>query len=337
MAFNDSTLPALSAKAFQDALEGDYIKLFAATSTHTSFYPPALSHLVHVCPDIASKPAVPPTTPNLSDRPKRDPFQGPDYGRGEKIVELDVTADNGEPTTYACLQNMNALAPEHFLCTPRDFRSQTSDLLREDLLVAWRIVGAYAKEGRETMCFFNGGPLAGASQPHLHVQFIPFQRGAPGPEALARSLPPSSLPRALPLPYLHLCVSLPDLPSDPTLLSKALFTTYSSLLAASNSYRARLAEKDLPPAGPKRASYNLFLSKSHMHLIPRTNRLAVIPRIASKTSTSGEDWSISVNGLAYLTYWYVGTREEGTDLESYGLARVLVESGYDTKLWDEFQ
>ena len=45
-----------------------------------------------------------------------------------------------------------------------------------------------------------------------------------------------------------------------------------------------------------------------------------------------DDWSISVNGLAYLTYWYAGTVEEAQDLKTYGLARILVESGYDVKV-----
>lgn len=155
IALDDAALPGTIAKSFEDAVEAEYISLFAASSTHASHDPPALAHLVHVCPDLASKPPVPPKTPDLSNRPKRDPFQGPDYGRGERIVELEVEGDDGEPVTYGLLQNMNALAPEHFVCTPRDFRPQTTDLLREDLLAAWRVVSAYAKEGRETLCFFK--------------------------------------------------------------------------------------------------------------------------------------------------------------------------------------
>lgn len=51
----------------------------------------------------------------------------------------------------------------------------------------------------------SGGPLAGASQAHLHMQFLPFQGGTPpGFEALARSLPP--------------CASSPLLPPQPSLI-----------------------------------------------------------------------------------------------------------------------
>ena len=67
-----------------------------------------------------------------------------------------------------------------------------------------------------------------------------------------------------------------------------------------------------------------------MHLIPRRDRLARIPRKASRVE--GEEGKqilrLSVNGLLVMGYWYVGTREEAEDLADYGVERVLQESAY---------
>ena len=99
-------------------------------------------------------------------------------------------------------------------------------------------------------------------------------------------------PVALPLPYLHLCVAVPTLSTNPKELSQALWSTYSSLLAASEARLASLDDRDLPPSGAKRESYNMFLSVTHMHLVPRTNRLVVIPRILSKDKQPGDRKSV---------------------------------------------
>ena len=69
------------------------------------------------------------------------------------------------------------------------FRPQTSKLVPSDLEIANLVVQSYAQRGRDLICFFNGGPLAGASQPHLHLQFCPYQHDVPPlMEVIASSL-----------------------------------------------------------------------------------------------------------------------------------------------------
>lgn len=155
----DLALPARIASTFDQSVEDGFIHYFKATTTTLIHDPPNLEHRVYVCPDLAAKPQVPPKTPNLSDEPRRDPFQGPDFGRGEKVEELLVDAGAGrEPAVYSVVHNLYALHEEHFMCIPLfpgGFRPQTSDLLPEDLVAGWRLVRAYADVGRETFCFFK--------------------------------------------------------------------------------------------------------------------------------------------------------------------------------------
>lgn len=53
--------------------------------------PPSLSH-VH-------------STPDLTKLSKKDPFEGPEYGPGEKVMELN----SSDGSSYALVHNMYAL------------------------------------------------------------------------------------------------------------------------------------------------------------------------------------------------------------------------------------
>ncbi|BGP21007.1 hypothetical protein JCM10213v2_009186 [Rhodosporidiobolus nylandii] len=371
------SLPTQIRTSFSASLAAEHITLYAAE--HVSLAtddPRGLTQFVHVVPQLAEKPAVPPSTPDLSkiQEGKRDVFAGPEFGEGEKICDLWEPADEEpadgeqgeegegkERRMYSLVHNLHALFP-----VPYEFRPQTSDLLPSDLAVAWRVVKSYAEEGREAVCFFNGGPLAGASQAHLHLQFTPFQHSLPPAcEALARSLPypppspsstssPSSdlarsekLAARLPVPWVHFYLPLPSCLTSSSSASsssarEALFETYQTLLATRTAYLSTLPESALPPAGPKRESYNLFLTSSFMHLVPRTDRLVRVPRISSLSSASegeeGEEdkeFTLSVNGLLFLSYFFVASPEEAEDLRSYGLGRTLRGAGYANEEYRE--
>ncbi|GAA6009450.1 hypothetical protein JCM10207_003785 [Rhodosporidiobolus poonsookiae] len=367
------SLPAQIALSFADSLSRDYISLYDSTSVLPITDDPragpgeagSFTQFIHVVPQLGTKPPIPLKTPDLSRVGKRDPFEGPEFGEGEKIV--DLTASDG--ATYSLVHNLHALFREHIMAVPHfppgaPFRPQTSDLTQTDLEVAWRVVEAYEKEGREAVCFFNGGPLAGASQAHLHLQFTPFQHGIPPAcEALARSLPfpppspsasssaaqvngdaptptPTPAPARLPLPWVQFYLPLPPRPSpspsssspssaaaDPSWLS-ALHTTYTSLLTASRAFLRTLPASSLPAEGPKRDSYNLFLTSRHMHLVPRTSRAVAVSRVASKGQGSEDPFRLSLNGLLYLGYAFVASEEEARDLRGHGLARAFREAGY---------
>lgn len=228
------------------------------------------------------------------------------------------------------------MAIPHFDST-HPFRPQTSQLSPSDLELANLVVSSYSQAGRDLICFFNGGPLAGASQPHLHMQFCPFQHSVPPLiQLVANELPSSSQVTKLDLPWIVYCIRLPS-----TRTSETLHSLYQLLLSTSNTYLSTLDPSTLPPSGPKRSSHNLFLTPSHLFLTPRRSRLTTIPRSHSldqgKLSLGGgwedvegaeKDLRLSVNGLSMLGYWYVGSKEEERDLEEFGLERVLKECAY---------
>ncbi|GAA5861645.1 hypothetical protein JCM1840_005218 [Sporobolomyces johnsonii] len=348
-----ASIPSLAASSFDASLSAGHIHLYQHSTAHPVPVPGAhgdAQHFIHVVPGLNDKPAVPFKTPELGKKGAKDVFAGPDFGPGEKI--LDLSSSDGAP--YALVHNLHALMPEHFMAIPhfgdeRPFRPQTSDLRESDLEVAWRVVEAYQEDGRETVCFFNGGPLAGASQAHLHLQFAPFQHGVPPlPEAVARSLElplpssPSSTPLVsrLPLPWVSFVTRLPTSPS-----LSSLVAAYAALLATLQPFLSSRPPSLLPPAGDLRNSYNLFLTSQHMHLVPRTDRLVRIRRERSQgQGASGGGWEgqpgeeremrLSVNGLLYLGWWYVGTEEEAADLRAHGVARTLVEAGYENEEYE---
>ena len=79
------------------------------------------------------------------------------------------------PKHVALLNKFNVV-DDHLLIVTREFESQLSPLTAGDfaaLLEAWR--------GFPGLAFYNGGPAAGASQPHKHLQLIPWERPLEGP------------------------------------------------------------------------------------------------------------------------------------------------------------
>ncbi|GAA5838319.1 hypothetical protein JCM3766R1_005518 [Sporobolomyces carnicolor] len=350
-----SSIPDLVASSFSDSLEKRLIHLYDYESTSKVPLARSSGHqFVHVVPGLAAKPAVPLHTPDLSKVTKRDPFEGPEYGPGEKILDLEASTG----ARYVLLHNLHALMREHFMAVPRfdadhAFRPQTSKLVPSDLEIANLVVQSYAQRGRNLICFFNGGPLAGASQPHLHLQFCPYQHDVPP----LMQVVASSLTRdedddddddddervdKLNLPWIVFCVRLPQARGPTTTTPPAtLHRLYEKLLDAATTHLASLDEASLPPAGHKRDSHNVFVTSTHVFLTPRRHRLVAIARDASieqgRRSLGGgwedvagaeKEMRLSVNGLSVIGYWYVGSREEEDDLRTYGLDKTLKECGY---------
>ncbi|GAA5946577.1 hypothetical protein JCM3765_000303 [Sporobolomyces pararoseus] len=342
-----SSIPDLVANSFQDSLDKELIHLYDYESTSKAPLKGSNgTQFIHVVPGLASKPAVPLNTPDLTKLTKRDPFEGPEYGPGEKVMDLE--SSDGNP--YSLVHNMHALMKEHFMAIPhfgssRPFRPQTSQLVASDLEIAHLVVQAYSQKGRDLICFFNGGPLAGASQPHLHMQFCPFQHSVPPlmqVVASASSVTEDKVSK-LNLPWIVYCIKLPSSRPSPSTLE----SLYQKLLQTSNSHISSLPSSSLPPSGPKRSSHNLFLTSTHLFLTPRRSRLIAIPRKHSidqgKLSLGGgweevegaeKEMRLSVNGLSVIGYWYVGSKEEEKDLREHGLERTLVECGYEN---DEYR
>ena len=72
--------------------------------------------------------------------------------------------------THVCLLNKFNVVDYHFLIVTREFESQLDWLNLADFEALCRCL----KEV-EGLFFYNGGPAAGASQPHKHLQLVPQQ------------------------------------------------------------------------------------------------------------------------------------------------------------------
>jgi ATP adenylyltransferase len=71
--------------------------------------------------------------------------------------------------THVCILNKFNVVDYHFLIITRAFEPQESLLTLEDFMAMWACLAEF-----DGLVFYNGGKLAGASQPHKHLQIVPF-------------------------------------------------------------------------------------------------------------------------------------------------------------------
>lgn len=92
-------LPSLVKQKFDSAAISSSISYYKSSSVTEFEDSSSLSYLIHICPELSSKPGAPPETPNLVDEPEQDPFAAP-YRQEETILELK---------DHVLLLNKNAL------------------------------------------------------------------------------------------------------------------------------------------------------------------------------------------------------------------------------------
>ena len=89
-----------------------------------------------------------------------DPFQPP---YSDDLFVGDLT------DSHVVLLNKFPVLRDHLLIVTRAFESQQSRLTEADFVALWACMSELGGLG-----FYNGGPAAGASQPHKHLQWIPL-------------------------------------------------------------------------------------------------------------------------------------------------------------------
>ena len=75
----------------------------------------------------------------------------------------------------AILNKFNVV-DHHLLIVAREFEDQRALLALRDFEAWWRCMSEY-----DSLGFYNGGPEAGASQPHKHLQLVPLPLAPQGP------------------------------------------------------------------------------------------------------------------------------------------------------------
>lgn len=204
--------------------------------------------------------------------------------------------------THFCLLNKYNVVDGHLLLVTRAFEDQERLLTLADLEAMTTVLAEIDGLG-----FFNGGTIAGASQPHKHLQLVPLPLADAGPAVPVEPLLAPVLaaapgePRTLPgFPFRHAALRLAGAPT-----AVELDRAYRTLLAA-----ARLVEPgetsrpDARPAMP----YNLLLTRRWMLIVPRSRERA---------------HGIGVNALGYAGSLFVRDAAEMAVVERTGPLRLI--------------
>jgi ATP adenylyltransferase len=168
------------------------------------------------------------------------------------------------PTHVALLNKFNVVK-HHLLIVTRVFEHQERPLGETDFDALWRCLGEVDGLG-----FYNGGEIAGASQPHKHLQIASLPLDGVGPRIpLEPALEPPGVPGTLGasprLPFGHCLTWFPEgFEREPKAPGRLLAW-----------YRGHLESVGLAvrrdDRGPRVDPYNLLLSRRWMLTVPRSN------------------------------------------------------------------
>lgn len=165
-------------------------------------------------------------------------------------------------TEHVALLNKFSLVARHLIVVTRRFEHQERLLDAGDFIALAACLREYPALG-----FYNGGPAAGASQPHRHLQFVPLPEDGTALAPLLAAAPRTDSPFALPaLGFRHAFAWLGDWAAAGIDTAAAtLQRAYAGLLAATGIGRLECADgawQSLP--------YNLLATQRWMLVVPRS-------------------------------------------------------------------
>lgn len=137
--------------------------LISSESQQISVPSQGIPFTVHLALNLSKKPKPKLNGQKLS-KPFRDPFMPP-FG-DDHVCNLD--------DQYRILLNKYNFVANHILIVSKEFVPQHEPLLAADFGIAMKVI--HSMDG---LCYFNCGPLSGASQPHKHLQVIPRNKKFP--------------------------------------------------------------------------------------------------------------------------------------------------------------
>ena len=199
--------------------------------------------------------------------------------------EPELTVGALSDTHLAILNKFNVL-DRHLLIVTRGFEHQERLLGYADFEALWRCMAEYPALG-----FYNGGSVAGASQPHKHLQMVPLPllgdiRETPVTPLLEQVPASQPFARVPGFAFSHVFTWLePDLHRDPSQAAERTVALYRRLMEVVGLEAVEHGD-GLRQSGP----YNLLLTRRWMLLVPRSVEL----------------WrGISINSLGYAGSLFV--------------------------------
>ncbi|MDB9336759.1 ATP adenylyltransferase family protein, partial [Nodularia spumigena] len=166
--------------------------------------------------------------------------------------------------THVCILNKFNVVDYHLLIITRAFEEQEKLLTLEDFAAMWACLAEF-----EGLAFYNGGKIAGASQPHKHLQIVPLPLTPSGVqipiEPLLKSAQFTDSVTTVPeLPFIHALAKLdPNWSNSPLEAAAATLELYQSLLSAVGLE----AVDDNRQSG----AYNLLATREWMLIVPRSH------------------------------------------------------------------
>ncbi|MEM8505412.1 MAG: DUF4922 domain-containing protein [Cyanobacteria bacterium P01_D01_bin.1] len=205
--------------------------------------------------------------------------------------------------THLCLLNKFNVVDHHFLIVTRVFEPQENWLTLADFEALVRCLREVDGLG-----FFNGGQVAGASQPHKHLQVVPLiDMELPIETVIAQVQKETSVWRSPLLPFEHATTSLESIDTTNNYNKTAQYYLdhYQKLLSAVGIHSGDWE-------GKQTAAYNLLCTRKWMMVVPRSQEKFL---------------DISVNSLGFAGSLLVKNKEKLEQLKQLGPMKLLRKVG----------
>jgi ATP adenylyltransferase len=213
--------------------------------------------------------------------------------------------------THVCLLNKFNVMEHHLLMVTRAFEDQEAPLTLSDFEALWVCLGEM-----EGLAFYNAGAVAGASQPHKHLQMVALPLAPEGPAVPIEPLLAHSAGGEAPfgwvpaLPFGHAFARFGQAAGRPAReLARESLEHYRAMLGAFGLW----THDDEAPA-----PYNLLVTRKWMLLVPR-----------------GREFfhGVGVNALGFAGALLVRNEQELATLERYGPMTALARVGVARHRW----
>ena len=167
-------------------------------------------------------------------------------------------------SSHLCLLNKFNIVDGHLLIVTRDFEEQENLLNIHDFVALWSCMREI-----DGLAFFNGGPAAGSSQRHKHLQliplpFVPDLDSLPIQAAIDRVVFDDSLGVIPTFPFINAIASYDFTQIDnPFTVGKLMWDCYYALL---EKVGFTLLENSEQQPG----AYNMLATRKWMMIVPRS-------------------------------------------------------------------
>ncbi|PZO61338.1 MAG: phosphorylase [Phormidesmis priestleyi] len=252
---------------------------------------------------------------NLSRKEKARQQQGKTIPANPFLpYEPDLYVTDISPT-HLCLLNKFNVVDHHFLIVTREYEPQENWLTLADFQALAQCLLAI-----DGLAFFNGGKVAGASQPHKHLQVVPYSDQLTEfpietmmTAAKENKCKLSDEVQFLPFPFCHAALPFSfagnftsDFTGDALSVAHRLLVGYYQLLET-------VGITGSPWKGTQTAGYNFLCTRQWMMIVPR-----------SQEKYAG----ISVNSLGFAGSLLVKNREALQQLTDVGPVNLLQQVGF---------